>query len=198
MDDLSTTRLDSIQSRLEKIESDGFSGIHPVIESNLSAVKKIESELMNSASDAMQMSTVLGRNACFIVFDDDGKVDLNYSTASNVTASLILESIDYENSLKFLKQKIINYGDVKLHTMLTNVACAMARKRKYYHQTVGDESIAGKGELIGFDRASTSEIMQFFARVNNSGEDIGKICRDCVRKFQIKEKKELVADCEVN
>jgi hypothetical protein len=188
-------------SRLEQIEKNGFSGIHPIIENNSKSIKKIELDLKSSCQDVAQLSSVLGKNCCIMFFDENGFIDSDISTASNVTSSLILESFCNDHLVHLAHKYMKNWSAEKLQERLKNVATKWADTRHYFHQTDGDTSTSGLGEAMGsssvISRKGTSAIMEFFAKINNSGEDIGEVTRKCVREYQTEEKNKFVQECEV-
>ena len=192
----------SIKQRLEKIERDGFSGIHPILESNETSITKIELELKSSLLDVVQLSSVLGKHCCIIFFNENGVVDRDFSISSNVTSSLILETICDENYVELATTTLNKKTQPELQNMLMKVAVKMASTRKYFHQISGDLSTSGMGISMGspsaINRWGLSPLMEIFAKLNNSGEDIGKIARECVRKFQHEKKDKFVIDCEVH
>lgn len=193
---------DSIKQRLEKIERDGFSGIHPILESNKNSINKIELELKSSLLDVVQLSSVLGKHCCIIFFNENAVVDRDFSISSNVTSSLIMEAICDENYVELATTTLNEKTQPDLEKMLMNVAVKMKETRKYFHQISGDLSTAGVGELMEspsqIERWGKAPLMEFFAKLNNSGEDIGKIAREWVRKFQHEKKDKFVIDCEVH
>ena len=88
-----------MEIRLEKIERDGFSGVHPNLESTIS-INKLEKELASSIDDVMQLSSVLGKNCCLVFFNETGVVNKDISNASNITSAIILEAFYDENFFK--------------------------------------------------------------------------------------------------
>jgi len=192
--------VDSIKSRLEKIECDGFSGIHPIVESNSDSINKLTSELSSSALDVAQLSSAVGKNCCIIFFDDTGAIDRSLSMSSNITASLIFETIYEENNIKLIMRSLKQLSDNIVQDKLVQVASKIVDARKYFHQITGDSSTAGVGKSMSetkLVRGGKSASMEFFAKVNNSVEDIGNIARNCVRKYQLEEKRNFVQSCEV-
>jgi hypothetical protein len=105
--------------------------------------------------------------------------------SSNITASLIFETICEENNIKLIMRSLRQPNDNIVQDKLVQVASKIVDERKYFHQISGDSSTAGAGKSMSetdLARGGKSASMEFSAKVNNSGEDIGNLTRNCIRK----------------
>lgn len=201
-EEISTIRINlnisSAAQRLESIENRGYTGVHPILEKNQQALEGMGKQFKSLSLDVMQIASVLGENACFIIFNDDGAVDRELSIASNITSDLILDYIADQGSMSVAIKNVNNWNQSLTESKL----CILSKKicdvyeRKNIHALSGDLADAGNGSPIG-DLRSKVKQMELFARLNNSGEDIGKIARDCVKQYQTSLFNNFVCESEV-
>ena len=189
-----------MELRLEKIERDGFSGIHPNLESAIS-INKLEKELASSVDDVMQLSSVLGKNCCIVFFNESGVVNKKILTHRTSHQRLYWKQFAKKISSNMPWQLFIIGLRKNYRAVWKRLQLKLVDSRNYFHQISGDLSISGKFEPMQSSslvaRNGKCAIMEFFAKVNNFGEDIGKLARESVQNNQTEETKNYVKEWEV-